>query len=451
MQLAATLVVIALAMWLLVREVEVRLVLFGAGLALASLALKPLAVFDVFLAEMGNGKTIGPICSAMGYAFVLRATGCDRAMVRLLLAPVRRIPWLLIPAGCIVGFVTNVAVTSQTAVAAAVGPILVPLMLAAGYSPVTAAATLLLGCSGGGSLCNPGDADLVAIQEASRAPMSVALEAMAFPLLAGFVTAVAVFVALSKRSTSTAAAALATAPAPAASAAPAISSGNFEPLRAPPAEPAAWKALLPPLPVVLIFLMMPGVFFPPLPMPFEKGLPVSHAMIASTIVLLLLCRREASQHVKAFFEGMGYAYVHVISLVVTASFFIAGLTEVGLTDKLVRFVSGTGWTAKLAAGFFPGVLAVITGSGIGPSVAFSKAVLPALRDTDLPAALDLGTLGAIAATFGRTMSPVAAVVIFCATFGGVPARALVRRTALPLLAGFGAALLVVLARAGGSF
>ena len=430
MQLAATLVVIALTMWLLIREVEVRLVLFGAGLALASLALKPLVVFEVFLAEMGNGKTIGPICSAMGYAFVLRATGCDRAMVRLLLAPVRRIPWLLIPAGCLVGFVTNVAVTSQTAVAAAVGPILVPLMLAAGYSPVTAAATLLLGCSGGGSLYNPGDADLVAIHEASRAPMSVALGAMFLPLLAGFVTAVAVFVAMSSRSTS-------------AAATPAMPATTTEPL----AEPAAWKALLPPLPVVMIFLMMPGVFFPPLPAPFEKGLPVSHAMIASTIVLLLLCRREASQHAKAFFEGMGYAYVHVISLVVTASCFIAGLAEVGLTDKLVRFVSGTGWTSKLAAGFFPGLLAVITGSGIGPSVAFSKAVLPALRGTDLPAALDLGTLGAIAATFGRTMSPVAAVVIFCATFGGVPARALIRRTALPLLAGFAAALLVVLARA----
>ena len=447
MQLAATLVVVALAMWLLVREVEVRLVLFGAGLALASLALKPLVVFDVFLAEMGNGKTIGPICSAMGYAFVLRATGCDRAMVRLLLAPVRRTPWLLIPGGCLVGFVTNVAVTSQTAVAAAVGPILLPLMLAAGYSPVTAAATLLLGCSGGGSLYNPGDADLVAIHEASRAPMSVALEAMFLPLLAGFVTAVAVFVAMSRRSTSSiAAAALATAPAPTASVTAASPSSNTQPL----AEPAAWKALLPPLPVALIFLMMPGVFFPPLPAPFEKGLPVSHAMIASTIVLLLLCRRDASAHVKSFFEGLGYAYVHIISLVVTASCFIAGLTEVGLTDKLVKLVSGTGWTAKLAAGFFPGLLAVITGSGIGPSVAFSKAVLPALRDTDLPAALDLGTLGAIAATFGRTMSPVAAVVIFCATFGGVPPRALIRRTALPLLAGFAAALLVVLARAGAS-
>ena len=184
MQLAATFVIIAVTMWLLVREVDVRLVLFGAGLALTMLVSKPLVVFDVFLAEMGNGKTIGPICTAMGYAYVLRATGCDRAMVQRLLAPVRRVRWLLIPGGCAVGFITNIAITSQTAVAAAVGPILVPLMLAAGFTPVVAAATLLLGCSGGGSLYNPGDADLVAIHEASKAPMKLALDAMFLPLRA---------------------------------------------------------------------------------------------------------------------------------------------------------------------------------------------------------------------------------------------------------------------------
>ena len=54
MQLAAALVIILLAMFLLVRKIDVRLVLFGAGLALASLAARPLVVFEVFLAEMGN-------------------------------------------------------------------------------------------------------------------------------------------------------------------------------------------------------------------------------------------------------------------------------------------------------------------------------------------------------------------------------------------------------------
>ncbi|MBL9186018.1 MAG: C4-dicarboxylate transporter DcuC [Opitutaceae bacterium] len=425
MQFPAALVIIAVAMICLVRRMEVRLVLFTAGLALASLAGKPLVVFEVFLAEMANVKTIGPICSAMGYAYVLRAAGADRELVHLLLAPARRRWWLLIPGGCLAGFVANIAVTSQTAVAATVGPILVPLMLAAGYSPVAAAATLVLGCSGGGSLYNPGDADLVAIHEASQAPMKQVLAAMFWPLLGGFATAVTVFSFLTRRE-------------PAGAAAPSV---------IPPAPAAGqrWKALLPPLPLVMIFTMMPGLVFDALPAPFAKGLPVSHAMLASTIIVLLLCRGELTAKVKAFFEGLGFAYAHVISIIVTASCFIAGLTQVGLTERLVSLVSDTGIGGKLATGLFPGALGVITGSGIGPSVAFSNAVLPALRD-NLAVALDLGVLAAIAATFGRTMSPAAAVVIFSANHGGVSVTDVVKRTAPPLLAGFVVVLVIVIAR-----
>jgi DcuC family C4-dicarboxylate transporter len=430
MQFAAALFIIAVAMVLLVRGAEVRLTLFCAGLALATLALTPLAVFDVFLAEMGNGKTIGPICSAMGYAFVLKATGCDRELVQLLLAPARRAWWLLIPGGCVTGFVMNIAITSQTACAAAVAPILVPLMRAAGFPAAIAGATLVLGCSGGGSLYNPGDADLVAIHESSKAPMNVAVGAMFWPLLGGFLTATALFAFTARREPM----GVTTTPA-------AIVEEEAD------ARPARWKALLPPLPMILIFVFLPGVVWSTPPAPFEKGLPVLHAMLGATLVVLALCPREALASAKAFFEGMGYAYANIVSLVVTASCFIAGMTAVGLTERFVKLVSGSGVGAKLAAGFFPGLLGVISGSGIGPSVAFSKAVLPTLRDANLAAALDLGTLGAIAATFGRSMSPAAAVVVFSALQAGVPVKSLVKRTAPVLLAGYLVTLLIVLARA----
>jgi DcuC family C4-dicarboxylate transporter len=116
-----------------------------------------------------------------------------------------------------------------------------------------------------------------------------------------------------------------------------------------------------------------------------------------------------------------------------------------MTEKLVHVVSSTGALGKAAAGFFPGLLGVISGSGIGPSVAFAKAVLPSLRE-NLPLALDLGTLAAIAATFGRTMSPVAAVVVFSATLAGVSPWSLIRRVAPVLIGGYVVVLLVVLAR-----
>lgn len=428
MQLSATILVVGLTVYFVIRGYDARFALFTGGLLLAALALRPLKVFEVFLAEMGNGRTIGPICSAMGYAYVLKITGCDRAMVRLLVRPLRRTRWLLIPGGCIVGFVTNIAVTSQTAVAAAVAPILVPLLLAAGYSRVLAAATLILGSSGGGSLYNPGDADLVAIQESSRSTMKAALDAMAWPLVAGFLTAVAVFTLQSRR-----------APREADRGESGLASD--EAVGAP-----VWKALLPPLPVALIFLSLPGFIFHSLPAPFERGMPVAYAMLASTILVLLCCRREVSATVKAFFEGMGYAYANVVSLIITSSCFIAGLTEVGLTDRLVRVVSDAGLVAKAVAVLVPGVLGVVSGSGIGPSVAFCKAVLPNLTTVTQSAVLDLGVLSAVAASFGRTMSPVAAVVVFSASFANVPVLKAVKQTAPALVIGILAALITVVAR-----
>src|SRR5262249_1311892 len=87
----------------------------------------------------------------MGFAAVLRATGCDRHLVKLLLAPVRRVRWALVPGGILTAYLVNAAVPSQTSTAAAMGPILMPLLCAAGVPPVRAGAALLGGASSGGA------------------------------------------------------------------------------------------------------------------------------------------------------------------------------------------------------------------------------------------------------------------------------------------------------------
>ena len=423
------LLIIAAAVYCLVKRVDVRLVLLGAGLLLALLVQRPLDVLQTLWTEAINWKTIGPICSAMGFAYVLRATGCDREMVRLLIAPLRRVKWLLIPGGCLIGFLTNIAITSQTASAAAVGPILVPLLLAAGYHPIIAAATLVLGASGGGSLFNPGDADLVAIHDAAGAPMGEILERMFLPLVVGFSAAVAAFTLFARKPP--------TEP---------VGANTFAQLDE--SKPIHLvKALLPPLPVAMIFLLLPGWnLVPPLNAIFPKGLPVPIAMSVSTIIVLLVERAAVLAHLKAFAKGAGYAYANIITLIISASCFFTGLTAAGLTEQLVKVVSGSGFFATLASGAFPALLAVLSGSGLGPSVAFSKAVLPTLSQTDLPAALNLGVFGAIGASFGRTMSPVAAVVVFTAALVKVEAVQIVRRVWPALAVGFVAAFLVMLTR-----
>ncbi len=412
--------VLAAAVYSVVRGIDVRLVLFATGLILASLAMKPLIIFDTFQRVMGDGKIIGPICSAMGYAFVLRATSCDREMVRLLMRPIQHIRWLLIPGGCAVGFFTNMAITSQTASAAAVGPILIPILLAARIHPIIAGAVLVLGCSGGGNLFNPGEPDIVAIQTATQVPLPAVLDAAFYPELLGFGVAVAVFTLMAfffKPKTAMEDPEIVTD----------VSPGKIN----------YFKAILPPLPVAVLLLCQPKFqLIPSLLALYPDGLPVVHVMLFFTIIVMLLNFRDISSLTKTFFEGLGYAYIHVISLIIAASCLIAGMEAVGLIQIVVTMVSNFDLIAKTISGSMTWLLAVLSGSGTAPSVSFSKAVLPSLAKVNPSGAVDLGVIGAIGATFGRTMSPVAAIVIFTTTLVKTTPYEIIKRTGPALVAGF---------------
>ena len=411
-------VVILAALFFLIRGYDVRLVLFGAGLLMCSLARDPFRVFDAFLKYMGDTTYVGPICTALAFSSVLSVTGCDREMVRLLMRPLRQVPWALVPGGCIVGFLTNSAITSQTGAAAAVGPILVPLLLAAGVPPIMAGATLVLGCSGGGNLLNMGEPDFVAIKDSTGARPDAVLRAMALPEVVSFTVAVAVLSAWSLR--------LRTEPASA---------------KLPPPDEGRVdlvKALLPPLPVIILMALIPNISAQPwiwVRQRYPDGFPVSHAMILCTILALALTRREVSAQARAFFEGMGKAYANIISLIITGRCFVEGITAVGMIGALIKVVSGRGLVGRLLSEAFPWILAVVSGSGIAPCVSFCKAVLPEVAKSDPSAALNLGVLAAVASNFGRTMSPVAAVVMFSSTLVKVSPVEIVKKTAPPLLVG----------------
>ena len=93
----------------------------------------------------------------------------------------------------------------------------------------------------------------------------------------------------------------------------------------------------------------------------------------------------------------------------------------------------------------PWGLATVTGTGIGTAVASIKAIVPLAPALHVDP-VRVGSLIAIAAQFGRTVSPWAPVVLMCATLSRTGPVALVKRALPPLLAGgavlVGAALLL---------
>ncbi|MEY3387068.1 MAG: putative cryptic C4-dicarboxylate transporter DcuD [Bacteroidota bacterium] len=424
----ATLLIIGASIYLIARRVDARLVLIIAGTLLASLVGMPTRILDVFQNAVGRGDIIGPICSAMGYAFVLRHTGCDTQMVRLLIQPVRSLSWALVPAGVTIGFITNMAITSQTAAAAAVGPILLPLMLAAGYTPVGAGATLLIGCSVGGNLFNPGEPDIVAVKGATGVSIAdVIASATAPTILAAAVAILVLMIVLSRRGQL-----------------PTQHGAAGVPSDSPMSGNEIVRAVLAPLPVILLLLLQPRWnLVPMMQQIWPNGIAVSAIMLVCTALVMVLTAggadRSFGRHVNEitteFFKGMGHAFTAVISVIIAATCFLAGLESVGAIRAFTGLISSSPDLAAVVSPVITWLLAMISGSGTAPSVAFSQGVLPALAEGgQLTLAVSLGVAGAIGASIGRTMSPVSAVMHFTGSISGASIAELLRMVLIPMVA-----------------
>jgi DcuC family C4-dicarboxylate transporter len=460
--------------------VDVRLALLGAAFVLGCLAGQPMAVVRTFLETFANERFVVPICSAMGFAYVLRATGCDRHLVHLLLRPVRSVRPLLVPGTVAVGFLVNIPVVSQTSTAVTLGAVAIPLLLAARVPPVTVGAALLLGCSIGGELLNPGAPELrTTVEESERAARTLKLPspgltgagvvARIAPLnFLGLGVATLVFCALgARRRAPDAARGLAQAPSPSTP----LPNGERgeEPLPADEEAPfrVNWlMALIPLLPLVLLFLTAPplrAIELPPrwlveaprtadgtsaaagLPLsPRERGLFDSRliglAMLIGVAAAALAVPRKAPGIAAAFFEGAGYGFTHIISLIVAAACFGKGVEAIGLARLLGGLIEQAPWLLLPAAGVVPLGFAALCGSGM----ASTQSLFPFFAEPALRLGIDPGLVGAVvslAAAAGRTMSPVAAVTLMSGALTGTNPLELARRVALPLLAGVTAVVL----------
>src|SRR6267142_2331554 len=118
--------VIAAAVYAIYRRLEVRLTLLMAALALGALAENIPAIVQKFLVTFTNEMFVVPICTAMGFAYVLRHTQCDQHLVHLLMKPLQRVRGLLIPGTVVVGFLVNMPIVSQTSTAVTIGTVAIP-------------------------------------------------------------------------------------------------------------------------------------------------------------------------------------------------------------------------------------------------------------------------------------------------------------------------------------
>ena len=196
--------------------------------------------------------------------------------------------------------------------------------------------------------------------------------------------------------------------------------------------------MVPVLPLVLLFTDASLGVFSPL-RALEGPAKILAAMLIGIVLAGLTSLRVIGQLSTAFFEGAGYAYTHVISLIVAASTFAEGINRSGLIRVIVKGLVCWPTAALAVSTIAPWALAVVSGTGIPPAVSIMEFFVPAAKSMHVDP-VRLGTLAAIGSHLGRTMSPASAVVVVSSKLAHVPRFSLIRQVALPLAIG-GATLL----------
>ena len=126
----------------------------------------------------------------------------------------------------------------------------------------------------------------------------------------------------------------------------------------------------------------------------------------------------------------------VLTLMLAAEFFSAGLTSAGAISGLINFAEGmslgpVGITVVFS--LFILLAAFITGSGNAPVMAFIPIVPMVAENFAVNPLLALIPI-LFAAGIGRTISPVAGVIITVAAMGKITPLDVVRRTFVPMIA-----------------
>ena len=452
--------VTAAVVWLIVRNYQAQTVLLLAGLVLLGLTvllvpggkvLYPHAKttgwsgLDVFAYAKGalSGQTAGIgmlIMAAGGFSRYMDRIGATDTMVTLCIRPLQALkaPYVVLALGYALGQIFHIFIPSAAGLAMLLLVTFFPTLVRLGVSEAAAAAMIAttgvmdLGPSSGGTNLAARIVGLSPVDYFVFHQIPVAVVAW---------VAITILTYISARWFDRAAArATAAAPMPAAPAPAAPAQAGREKRTAP-----AFYALLPMLPLTLILVFSPLVVG-------RVRLDVITAMLIGGLVAFgceIAVRRDARAAMAgfmAFFQGMGQMFTDVISLLVCASVFAAGLKAVGAVDFLIAAARASGFGAvpmMLVMAAIVIFTSVITGSGVAAFFSFAPLVPKIASGLGVSAAKMLLPIQ-LCAGLGRSASPVAGVVIAVSGAGRCSTMEIVRRTAIPVAGG----ILVALALGG---
>ena len=386
-------IILIIAIYLLMKRHEPRMILFMSGLAMYIIFGEPLGIFHAFSKSMQQIQLFETIITVIGFAAVMKATECDKHLVNVLSKKLGKSGLFLIPATTFISFFVMLAMDSAAGTAAAVGSVLIPILISAGVHPSTAGAAVVAGTYGG--MLNPGNPlNVIVGKIANVTTVSIVNNHLTAVMTAVTIVAAALTAGAYLRSEHKGYAADTTAA-----------------VNTPAIEISITKAFLPLLPLTLILLthghLIPGV----------KPMEISHTMLVGVIITSIVTRQNPSQITKTVFQGMGEAFGSVCGLIICATVFVSGMQALGMVKLLIDYMISNPDIAKISASVGPLVFSIITGSSNAVVIAFNQSVTIHAASFGIDP-MSMGSLTNLSGGLGRAVSPISAAAIVCASFTG---------------------------------
>lgn len=436
-------IVTVLAAWFIIKNYQPQTVLLLAGLSL-------LLITAVFFPEQsilyGKAKSIGwvggdifafvkeslttqvagiglIIMAAGGFADYMDHIKASNSMVNLCIKPLQMIkaPYLILAIGYILSQLLHVAISSAAGLAMLLLVTFFPVLVRLGVSK--AAAASMIGMS---AFMDLGPAVGTANLAAKHAGMETAVYFAHYqlPVATGVMLAVAVLIFFTARYFD-------------------AKDGHIvtqlqveQPTSQDTAKVPAFYAFLPVFPVILVIVFSPLVIS-------SIKIDVVTAMIIGTLLAFfceLLVRRDfktACKGIQVFFKGMGTMFTSIVSLLVCADVFAQGLQIIGAVDFIIHTVQAAGFgfgNMTIVMALLVCVTAALTGSGVAAFFSFSG-LAPGIAAKFGESAVSMILPMQLMAGMGRSISPVAGVIIAVSKAGECSPFMIVRRTLIPAVGG----------------
>ena len=444
-EIVIALVVLVATGWAIARNYDAKVVLFTAGIILlyaavllghpvlatkASTGLSwcdPFKVVkDLFVKQYSNAGLI--ILTLFGFAAYMSNIGANQKVIELLSKPLARIrsPYVLVPFVYWIGTLLSIIIPSASSLAVILMATLYPVLRAARMSPLTAAgviattATIVPTPLGGDNVVAArvlGFDNVVDYVFIHHAPISI-------PALV--VIGIAHYFWQKRMDLKAGAAA------------------EFEidrsKLSTQALEAPLWYAVFPVLPLILTIFFWAA---------FEKAKVGLVEIAVFSFALAFICEiarksrdprttaKKLMSEANLFFKGMGEGFSKVVILIVAASTMVAGLAALGIIDRISSAISNVENAESGLIFAFSGITALITFiSGSGNAVFYSFIeLIPQIAERAGIDPIMVALPMQCTSHLFRAISPVAAVVIIVSAVIRENPLNVVKRTAVPMIAG----------------